>query len=417
MVSPDPIGLYVHFPWCLEKCPYCDFLSIAVPRDSREKPASPAAARRWIPHRAYADAVLRELRMRLRTLPAVPPLRSIFFGGGTPSLWEPEEIGRIVAKARAAFAQSDHVEVTVECNPTSVDARHFERLLNAGVNRVSIGVQAIDDQRLAFLGRLHDERGGLAALHAAQQAGVPRISADLIFGVHRQAPAAAVRDAERVADTGVEHVSAYALTIEPGTRFGALHRTGRLPLLEDDLVAQSFEAVSDALTKAGLRHYEVSNFARPGAESRHNVGYWSGRDYLGLGTGAYGTVGLKDGSRVRYKNLLSPERYMEAFGTDGAEDGLPEDLAFDPYSDRLSDREVIDAATSVSEAIMLGLRMAEGIEPAGIEQRFQVPFWTPERRRASEPLLRSGRLQQEEERLRIPPEHWLFADGIVRELM
>lgn len=408
--QPNSVGVYVHFPWCLKKCPYCDFLSIAVPEASPGVPANAAQARAGLPHTTYADAVLNELRRRTAALPLpLPEVSSVFFGGGTPSLWEPSELGRVLAGIRATFVTTADLEVTVECNPTSVDVLHFEKLLAVGVNRVSIGVQAVDQERLSFLGRLHDPAGGLEALRMARHAGMPRVSGDLIFGVYRQAPADAVRDVARVLECGVDHLSAYALTIEDNTRFGALHRTGHLPLLEDELVAQSFEAVARALEEAGLEHYEVSNHARPGQRSRHNLAYWRGRDYLGLGTGAVGTVSLPNG-RVRYKNLLSPERYQAAYGPGS-------DERIQPFAERLTERETLSGETSLREGIMLGLRIREGIDTEELARATGAEFWTHERQRSVVRLEGRGLLRRDGVRLSIPQAKWLVADGIVRELL
>lgn len=407
--APQNLGVYVHFPWCLKKCPYCDFLSIAVPEKAPGLTPSAAEARPTLPHAAYADAVLEELRRRVDAAPSLPPVTSVFFGGGTPSLWDPAELGRVLAGIRRMLPVTSDLEVTVECNPTSVDVAHFEALLAVGVDRVSIGVQAVDQERLAFLGRLHDAEGGLEALRQARRAGVPRVSGDLIFGVYRQAPDAAVRDVLRVVETGVDHLSAYALTIEDNTRFGALHRTGHLPLLDDELIAQSFEAVAANLAAAGFEHYEVSNYARPGERSRHNVGYWRGQDYLGLGTGAVGTLTLPAG-RIRYKNLLSAERYLAAY--DAAAAAPP-----DPFTEHLVEREFLDAETSLREAVMLGLRMREGIDTKELTRRLGTPFWTPERTRVAARLETRGLLQRRGARLAIPETHWLLADGIVRDLL
>lgn len=404
------MGIYVHFPWCLKKCPYCDFLSIAVPETSPGVPANAVQARATLPHSRYADAVLAELSRRVAALPhPLPQVDSVFFGGGTPSLWDPPELGRVLAAIKRTFPVTDDVEVTVECNPTSVDDAHFSSLLAVGVNRVSIGVQAVDQERLAFLGRLHGPVGGLAALRSARQAGFPRVSGDLIFGVFKQSPSDAVRDVQAVLETGVHHLSAYALTIEENTRFGALHRTGHLPLLEEELVAQSFEAVEQALEQAGFTHYEVSNYAKPGERSRHNVGYWRGLDYLGLGTGAVGTVTLPRG-RLRYKNLLSAERYLAAYAGDGASD-------FDPFAEQLTELEPIDAEAALREGVMLGLRLLEGIDTSALSARTGALFWTGERERSVARLCQRGLLERDGARLSIPQAHWLLADGIVRELI
>src|SRR5262249_51125609 len=198
---------------------------------------------------------------------------------------EPAELGRVLrAILEAAPHRADDVEITVECNPTSLDEARARALLAEGVSRLSVGVQGLDAGRLQFLGRLHDPEGGLAAVHAALRAGVPRVSADLIYGVATGAeppcPADAAAEAPRVAATGVSHLSAYSLTIEPGTQFGELFRRGRLPVAPDEAVADAFFAVEEALEAHGFVHYEISNYARPGQEARHNLGYWKGADYL-----------------------------------------------------------------------------------------------------------------------------------------
>ncbi|KYF54629.1 coproporphyrinogen III oxidase, partial [Sorangium cellulosum] len=327
MDSMEPITAYVHFPWCLKKCPYCDFVSFAKAREA-------------IDHRGYADAVLAELRRRADAL-GERELRSVFFGGGTPSLWEPDEMGRVLAAITAAAGRlSPDLEVTVECNPTSLDEQRARAFRAIGVNRLSVGVQGLDAERLRFLGRLHDPDGGLGALAAALRSGMPRVSGDLIYGVavgtaeqtREQGAEQAAAEARAVAATGVSHISAYSLTIEPGTSFGELARRGRLPLAADDGVADAFFAIDEALEAEGLAHYEVSNYAKPGHEARHNLGYWQGVDYVGLGCAAYGTVsrpdprwGLRSASAedrgeafaVRYRNVVSPERYMAAMAEGG----------------------------------------------------------------------------------------------------
>ncbi len=407
----DALGLsvYIHFPWCLKKCPYCDFLSVALFGDG-EQP-SEMEGRRRIPHRRYADAVLQELASRISRIDVPEPgLRSIFFGGGTPSLWEPEELGRVIQAVRESIpAAPGPLEITVECNPTSIDPEHLERLASVGVNRVSIGVQGLEKERLAFLGRLHDADQGLRAVANAQASSIARTSADLIFGVYREQPEIAAAEAKRASELGITHLSAYALTIEEGTRFGALHRQRNLPLLSESLVAKSFSRVSETLIGEGFVHYEISNFCREGHESVHNLGYWMGRDYLGLGTGAYGTVSLKKSSeRLRYKNLLSPERYETTFS---------QKPSFDPFLERLSERELIPPDIALEEALLLGLRTARGVHLEEMARLRGGHAWPDERREAKDRLLREGRLQIIDGRLRIPHAHWLFADAIIRDLI
>lgn len=390
-MSRKSLSVYVHFPYCLAKCPYCDFFSLAA-----ERPA--------IPHRAYADAVLRELERRAADFGGYG-VESIFFGGGTPSLWEPAELGRVVAGIFAAFPGTN-VEVTAECNPSSFDERRAEELLGAGVTRVSLGVQGLEGERLGFLGRLHDAEGGLRALRTALAAGFARVSADLIFGVAGEAPEVARREALALAELGPTHLSAYALTIEPGTRFGALAKAGKLPLLEEDLVARSFEVVASALEAAGFEHYEISNFARSGHYAEHNLAIWRGGAYLGLGTGAWGTVPYGRGL-LRYRNAPAPERYLAASGT----------APLWEISELVSDAERVEPETALRERLMLGLRLAEGVDLERAAAETGATAWTRERERAAARLVQRGRLERSAERLRIPKSAWLFADGVVRELL
>lgn len=391
-----PITAYVHFPWCLRKCPYCDFVSYAKAREAIE-------------HRAYADAVLAELTRRAPEL-GRRELRSVFFGGGTPSLWTPGELGRVLSAVIAAAGRAaPNLEVTVECNPSSLDEERARALLEVGVNRLSVGVQGLDEARLHFLGRLHGPEGGLSAVRAAIRAGVPRVSGDLIYGVasgaaeqpREQAAEEAADEARAVARTGVGHVSAYSLTIEQGTQFGELARRGRLPLAGEDGVADSFLAVEAALEAEGFVHYEVSNYARPGEEARHNLGYWTGLDYIGLGCAAVGTVRSAGGAAVRYRNVRSPDRYMAAALAGG---------------DTAESEEPLDAETRLRERIMLGLRLRAGLDLEQAAAELEVPAWTDARRRAADRLMRAGRLELERGRLTIPRASWLLADGIAAEL-
>jgi putative oxygen-independent coproporphyrinogen III oxidase len=390
------LGVYVHFPWCLKKCPYCDFLSVAAERPS-------------LPHAAYANAVIAELERRVTTL-GEARLVSVFFGGGTPSLWEPSELGRVLERIRTLLpSHADDVEITVECNPTSFDVARGRALQAVGVNRVSIGVQGLNAERLQFLGRLHDVDSGLTAVRDAIESGMPRVSADFIFGVSGQEASAARREAQILSQLGTTHLSAYALTIEPGTQFGALARKGKLPLLEEASVADSFSAVETALEQAGFEHYEISNYAKPGARSRHNLGYWLGRSYLGLGCGAWGTLG-RGNERYRYRNTPSPERYL----TGSAGFALADLSREGPF---VANLEKIPAETALAERIMLGLRLADGVNLEAAASELETALWTPERTRARDKLVAQGRLTLRDGVVSIPKSQWLFADGIIAQLM
>ncbi|MES1178703.1 MAG: radical SAM family heme chaperone HemW [Myxococcales bacterium] len=395
-MTATELGVYVHFPWCLKKCPYCDFLSVAA-----ERPA--------LPHKAYADSVIAELERRVQTLEDVR-LESVFFGGGTPSLWEPEELGRVLARIRELIPNAaPEVEITVECNPTSFDVERGRALQSVGVNRVSIGVQSLDAERLQFLGRLHDVGSGLRAVQDALESGMPRVSADFIFGVSGQKADVAAREARILSELGTTHLSAYALTIEPGTQFGALARKGKLPLLDEAAVADSFLAVERTLEGAGFEHYEVSNYAKPGAQSRHNLGYWIGRSYLGLGCGAWGTL-YEAGARYRYRNTPAPERYVAA-----ASSYATADLSL--VSPLVANYEPLSPETALAERIMLGLRLASGIDLERSAAELGTDLWTAERARARDRLLIQGKLTIQGSRVAIPKQHWLFADGIIAALM
>jgi putative oxygen-independent coproporphyrinogen III oxidase len=407
-MSPSTAGAYVHFPWCLAKCPYCDFVSFVAPE---------------IDHAGYADAVIREIEARSSELAASGRrrLESIFFGGGTPSLWEARELGRVLAAVRGAFGGAEGVtrdlETTVECNPTSLDRDRAVALVDEGVSRVSIGVQSLRDDRLKFLGRLHDAKGAVAAVKAALDAGVPRVSADLIFGLPGQSPEESRDEALELVGLGLSHVSCYQLTIESGTRFGELARRGRLPLADEGAVAEGFLAIDEALTAAGFGHYEISNYARAGEEARHNLGYWRGNDYLGLGCAAYGFARVGESHAgaggdgpatrgVRWRNTAAPDRYVEATRA--------------PRGERVASVnesvEALDAETLLRERLMLGLRIAEGIDLDRASKDLGIEGFTPARQRSVAWLEERGRIVREGPVLRVPRSAWLWADDTAARL-
>ncbi|MBX7193588.1 MAG: radical SAM family heme chaperone HemW [Sandaracinaceae bacterium] len=380
------VSVYVHFPYCLRKCPYCDFNSYGTARED-------------VPHVAYADAVLRELAWRLPTV-ADRELVSIFFGGGTPSLWEPRELGRVIAAIRGGFARvASDLEVTVECNPTSLDRARAAALREAGVGRVSIGVQSLDPERLAWLGRLHDAGGALRALREASLE-LPRVSGDLMFGLPGQAPDAFLDDVARVLETGVRHVSAYALTIEPGTQFGELHKKGRLPIATDDAYADTFLAIEARMARAGLEHYEVSNYAVPGEEARHNLHYWRAGAYVGVGAGAVGCVDDPISRRAaRWRSEPLPQRYLETSGS----------AAVESWGETLSPED------RVREALMLGLRTREGVSISALREATGLDL-REGREAAIARRAARGELALEGDVLRVPARHWLALDAIVTDL-
>ena len=383
-----PLGVYVHFPFCGVRCPYCDF---AV--DTRAD----------VPHDAYADAVIAELAARRAWFDGAGPLASIYFGGGTPGLWRPDALGRVLDAARAAFGGPDAetLEITVEVNPGEVDEAHLRALRAAGVNRLSLGAQALEDRLLRTLGRNHDVAATPAAVRAARAAGFEALSLDLIFGV----PGQSRDDWRRALDAAValapDHVSAYALTIERGTAFGALDRRGQLARPDDELVAEMFEDAGAALGAAGLPRYEVSSYARPGRRARHNGLYWSGAPYLGLGASAASFRPLADGAGWRFSNPRATDTYLAAVAAGGG---------------AVAPRDVERRAASEleNEALWLGLRTVDGVDRAAHRARYgRDPL---EGRAAAAACLAAGWLVVDEVSVRLTSAGFLLADQVATRL-
>lgn len=383
-------SIYVHFPYCLAKCPYCDFVSYA-------------AERTQIDHAGYADALVRETEARARAIPN-RSITSIFFGGGTPSLWDPKELGRVLDVLTKRFSVAADAEITVECNPTSLDEDNARALRAAGVNRLSIGTQSLRKDQLAFLGRLHDPDGAQRAIRGALAAGFERVSTDLIFGLPGQEPEDARTQAETLADMGLSHLSCYQLTIEPGTQFGERKKRGLLPAIDEGKVADAFLAIDEALERRGLRHYEISNYAREGHEARHNLAYWHGDEYVGLGCAAYGFA-----SRVRYRNAIDPRAYVDATRN------VKDDVLGEGDGLTISS-ETLDAGALLRERIMLGLRLASGVDLARAQRDLGIDPWTKERTRVVADLVSRERLARDGDVLSIPKKAWLFTDDTAARL-
>ena len=321
---PD-LALYIHWPFCVSKCPYCDFNS---------------HIRAAVDQAAWRDALLADLRHEAALLPG-HRLASVFFGGGTPSLMPPDTVAALLDAAVATWPTAPDLEVTLEANPSSVEADRFADLSRAGVNRASLGLQSLDDKALRFLGRAHDAREGVAALGVAQSV-FPRVSFDLIYALPGQSMAAWEAELARALAFGTEHLSLYQLTVEPGTRFATEAAAGRLRLPDGDEAADLFELTRGMAAAAGLPAYETSNHARPGAESRHNLTYWRYGDYAGIGPGAHGRRrGL---ATVRRRK---PENWLAAVARNGH--GIERE---DP----------LDCRTRGVEALLMGLRLAEGVD-------------------------------------------------------
>jgi len=324
-------GVYVHWPFCAAKCPYCDFNS---------------HVRAGVDQARWRRALVSEVR----AAGAMTPDRrvdTVFFGGGTPSLMPPETVGAVIETIGEVWTLADGAEITLEANPTSVEAGRFQGYRDAGVNRVSLGVQALNDADLRALGRMHDAAEARTALGIARDI-FDRMSFDLIYARQGQSLTDWRTELGQALSMAGDHLSLYQLTIEDGTRFGDLAARGRLRGLPDtDLAADMYLATQEICDAAGLPGYEVSNHARPGGESRHNLIYWRHGDYAGIGPGAHGRLSLA-GGRMGTVTALGPEDWLSRVETDGT---------------GVTAMEPIDAEDQAAELLLMGLRLREGIDP------------------------------------------------------
>jgi putative oxygen-independent coproporphyrinogen III oxidase len=327
----SPLGVYVHWPFCKSKCPYCDFNSHV--RDGVDQS-------RW------RSALLKELNQAAREAPD-RRVETMFFGGGTPSLMEPETVGAVIARVKQLWDTAADVEITLEANPTSVEASRFAALAQAGVNRVSLGVQALDAASLRFLGREHSADEAVEAIATARRH-FARYSFDLIYARPGQTEEAWAAELERALALAGEHLSLYQLTIERGTRFFTDHARGAFTLPAGDQAAAMFELTQARLAAAGLPAYEISNHARPGAACRHNLIYWRYQDYVGIGPGAHGRFAEGAGKRAT-RRASGPEAWLEAVEREGH---------------GTAETTLVGGQDLVEEALMMGLRLAEGIDRA-----------------------------------------------------
>jgi oxygen-independent coproporphyrinogen-3 oxidase len=329
-------GVYVHWPFCASKCPYCDFNSHV-----RHRP---------VDQERFVAAFRREIAHMAARLPG-RPVTSVFFGGGTPSLMRPESVGAILDAVAGAWSVDPGAEITLEANPTSVEAERFRGFRAAGVNRVSLGVQALNDPDLRRLGRMHSAAEALEAVRVAA-ACFERYSFDLIYARPGQSAAAWRAELTEAIGHAAEHLSLYQLTIEPGTWFERLHRAGKLAVPDDEEGRVLYEITQEVCDAHGLPAYEISNHARPGAESRHNLVYWRYGEYAGVGPGAHGRL-VAGNARLATVTEKHPETWLDRVERDGH--GLVEE-------------EALTATQEGDEFLLMGLRLREGIDPARFER-------------------------------------------------
>jgi oxygen-independent coproporphyrinogen-3 oxidase len=379
MTEALPLALYVHWPFCVTKCPYCDFNS---------------HVRASVDQAQWQAALLADLAFEAARLPG-RKLASIFFGGGTPSLMPPATVAAIIEAACQHWPPDGDIEITLEANPSSVEAARFAGFASAGVNRLSLGVQALDDDALKLLGRPHDVAAALAALDVAQ-ATFGRVSFDLIYdrpGMTREGWQA---ELARAIGFGTSHLSLYQLTIEPGTRFAALHARGALVMPDEDTSADLFAITQDETAAAGIPAYEISNHARPGQKSRHNLVYWRYGDYAGIGPGAHGR---RHG--VATLRRKKPEAWLA---------GIAE------HGHGMESETPLTSPERTTEALVMGLRLAEGLNAARFEARAGVTLAEAIRPDAAARLAAQGLITADTQGLRLTAAGWPLANAVLAEI-
>jgi len=355
------VGLYLHIPYCKQKCPYCSFASTAVDTAMR------------LPEREYTDCLKLELKKVLENerIGKETRLCSIYFGGGTPSLFSPALIGELIDAARARLTTDADAEITLEVNPESSGPERLKELKDYGVNRLSIGIQSLNDRELKKLGRLHTAEEAIKAFKDARTAGFTNIGVDIISGVPTQgvSPLSALSETlDKVIELGPDHISVYGLTVEDGTPFARMARDGSLELYNEETERELYVLATGRLEVAGFDHYEISNFARPGMQSRHNSRYWNGEDYIGLGASAHSFMnrqrpgsGNNDINRDwgrRWWNVADADEYIKIT----SKGGNPQ-----------AGSEILTKEQAIAEAIMLGLRQTKGIDEEGFKGLFGSP--------------------------------------------
>ncbi len=333
-----PLFLYIHLPYCHHRCPYCDFVT---------------AVEAQIPQEEYAHAIMTELgAYHERPEWTERIANTIYFGGGTPSIFDPKILRRIIFAVRGRYRFADNIEITLEANPNDLSKEKLEGFIDSGINRLSIGAQSLNRETLRELGRTHTPEDIIDGVRWAQEVGFRNISIDLIYGAPKQKLADFSSDLKALSQLGLQHASLYSLTIEKGTEFYTRVGKGALKVASDDLVADMMELANEEMPRLGFARYEVSNFASPGFESRHNSSYWNGDDYLGLGVGAHSMAEKYDHTRLRWANVANPKDYMARVAETG-------------FSVAWS--EHVQGAELGFEYLMMGLRKVEGVSISGFE--------------------------------------------------
>ncbi len=377
---PISLALYIHWPFCVSKCPYCDFNS---------------HVRETVDDDAWRAALLADMAYEAALTPG-RKLTSIFFGGGTPSLMPPSTVAALIDAAAQHWGFADDIEITLEANPSSVEAARFADLAAAGVNRVSLGLQSLDDAALAFLGRAHSVAESLDALAVAQHH-FGRVNIDLIYARPAQTAGQWEAELRRALSFGTDHVSLYQLTIEPGTRFETLVRTGHFIPADDDDAATLYEITGQMTSAAGIPAYEISNHAKPGSESRHNLSYWRYDDYIGIGPGAHGR--RLNFATQRHKK---PENFLSAA---------------ERNAHGISSEDRLDAATRATESLLMGLRLAEGISLSRLSDRTGITSDNLLDIHAVDKIAKLGLIRRDGDHVTVTPQGMPLLDAILPQIV
>lgn len=392
-----PLSLYIHIPWCVQKCPYCDFNSHGVDRfkAATDTPQGAELEPAGLPEQEYIAALMRDLDADLAGVQE-RKLSSIFFGGGTPSLFSPEAIGQILHGVEQRVPFADDIEITLEANPGTVEQARFEGYRKAGVNRLSIGIQSFDPEQLKRLGRIHDNQDAIRAAESARKAGFTRFNLDLMHGLPDQTEAEALQDLQQAIDLQPDHLSWYQLTLEPNTAF----YQAPPPLPDDDTLWEIQQAGQKLMADAGYQQYEVSAYAKPGSEARHNLNYWQFGDYLGIGAGAHGKItwptaegGLEI---VRTSKQRHPKHYLSAM-------------------DYVSQRTQLEPEEMPVEFLMNALRLKEGVDETLYPQRTGQPLssLSPE----LEKLQQMGLMEAGTGRLKTTDEGFTYLNAVLETFL
>ena len=376
----NPLGLYLHIPYCLHKCGYCDFNSHP---ENREESA------------IYVSALLSEIEHYAPQL-AGKTVSTVFFGGGTPTLLPPASLDKILGKVKNHYNLSRDCEITIEANPATVKQETLEQIRLSGFNRISIGVQSFDADELKLLERVHSVKEIHTTLHRARLAGFGNLSLDLMFGLPGQSPEKWKSHLRQALEKKPDHISAYSLTIEPATSFFKLQERGLLSLPPEEIQLEMFQATIEILPSAGYYQYEISNFSRPGFESRHNLNYWDNGEYLGLGAGASSYL-----NGERFKNTNLPSRYIREVQAKGS---------------AVESTEKLELLHAMGETIMLGLRRLKGIPIEEFENRFQISF-KKVYGKVIDPLLNEGLITLNQNRMALSRKGIFLADSVILKFL